>query len=118
MEKSNSMQAFKVIREIHFWFFYCSLKPNTTDIYEEQSNDNGYNGFIDAISEDPPVFKWFNQSSYSNYKRHNSKINKDRFIIEYPLIYSKLPGKEELKPRMYKDTLLKEYSHRVLILPD
>jgi REP element-mobilizing transposase RayT len=105
-------QALPQNEDIMHWFFYSALNPIHSGLTKNLSNYKSYNGFHDAISGRPVKCKLVNWQDYRNRRRYKANLRPEDCTDEHELVYSRLPGFENLSTKDYRSMMQKEFETR------
>lgn len=98
--------------DIWHWFFYVALNPISSGITKSIGEYPAYNSIYDAMNGVVRTYKWIDWSKYLLKKRYKKNVSPDEFVVEHKLVYSRLPGHEELSQETHRDQIVEEIQTR------
>jgi len=105
-ERRYAEQQLALSKDVEEKFFYCALQVVQDGVATSLYDSNAYNSFDDAINGRERLLKDVNWTKYNNAKRFNQKVNIERYTTIRKLVYTRLPGYEDLSQKEYRDLML------------
>lgn len=105
-------QALLVDDDVEDAMFYCALQAVSAGLTSRMSEYPGYNSFSDATSDKVREFKYIQRSKYRAAKRFNKYLSVSKFTEYYKLKYSRLPGKQALSRKEYRQEMYQKLEER------
>jgi hypothetical protein len=93
-------------------FFYAALQPVSSGLTERVSEYPAYNSFQDASTATVKEYEVVDWAAYNSRRRYNKSLSIKDFTKSYPLVFTRLPGYEDLSYREYRQYLLKQLELR------
>jgi len=102
------VQAVPRNEDVEREFFYCALNPVSSGLTRTISSHRSYSSFTDAVYDRRKTFTVINWAEYNNRKRFNSCLKPHDYATQHTLIYSRLPGYEQMTKRQYVEVIHKK----------
>ena len=111
-ERRYTPQILPLAQDVEKYFYYTALQAVSDGLCEKISDYPGYNSFHDASLGIARNYKLFNYGAYNDALRKNRKVSKNDFYERYQLIFSRLPGYEDMPQAEYRKMLLARLEER------
>jgi len=95
------VQAVPRNEDIEHEFFYCTLNPVSSGLTRTLSSYRSYSSFTDAVYDRRKTYTVINWAKYNDRKRFDPNLKPQDFASKHTLIYSRLPGYEQMTKAEY-----------------
>ena len=100
--------------DVLHWFFYLTLNPIHSGLVQRISEFNSYNSFFEAVQDVRNKYEVVNWEKVNRLKKRGRKVLLAEHTKVYTLIYTRLPGYEEMAKREYVKFMHREVAERAI----
>jgi len=105
-ERRFTPQILPLTQDVEKYFYYTALQAVADGLCEKVSEYPGYNSFHDASLEITRSYRLFDYGAYNDALRKDRKVCKSDFYERHKLVFTRLPGYEDMSQEDYRKMLL------------
>lgn len=105
-------QALPRYEDVENWFFYLCLNPISSKLVNNIEDYTSYNSFNDSVNGIEKEYSWLDWTKFMKAKRSNSNISDKHFTSFHKLVFTRLPGYEQMQKHSYINLMGSKLSER------